>query len=63
MPITRLAHQWVAMEMTPVEVYRRPNGEIVAIPNPDADTEVQLGCALCDMSPDEGWGKVCEGHE
>lgn len=63
MPITRLAHKWVAMEMTPVEVFRRTNGEVIAIPDPDAKTQIQLGCSLCDASPESGWSRVCPGAD
>lgn len=60
-PLTKLQHRWIAIEVTPVEVYRRQNGEISVIKDPDTETEIQIGCEICNASPDDGWATLCEG--
>lgn len=62
-PLTKLAHKWVAIEITPIDVYRRQDGEIMAMRDPDAETEIQMGCNRCDASPEEGWHTVCQAAD
>lgn len=62
-PITKLAHQWIAIEVTPVVVMRRLDGDIMVLADPEAEPEIQVGCERCDATPEEGWSKVCEEAE
>lgn len=62
-PLTKVQHQWVAIEITPVDVYRRQDGEVVSLRDPDAETQVQIGCSICNLTPEKGWHTVCKGEE
>lgn len=63
-PLTKLQHTWIAITVNPVVVFRRQGGEIVAIVDEEGPpAEVQIGCALCDATPDEGWGRICTGED
>lgn len=62
-PLTQVQHSWVAMEITPVVVMRRSDGEVIAIQDPDAEAEISMGCERCGTPPDEGWSTLCPGDE
>lgn len=62
-PLTKIAHQWIAIEVTPVVVFRRLDGSITALADPDGEPQTQVGCELCDATPEDGWALTCTGDE
>lgn len=60
-PLTKVAHKWVVIEITDIDVYRRSNGEITAIKDPESETKIRMGCEHCNASPEKGWYNLCPG--
>lgn len=58
---TTLAHEWVEMVVTPVEVIIH-EGEPVVLPAGEP-SEITIGCFRCNMGLDEGVSISCPGED